>query len=77
MDLRIGVTDTPREIELNLADDTDRDALKQQIEAALAGETSTLWLVDRKGREVAIPSSRIAYIDLGSGSEPRPMGFSS
>lgn len=77
MDLRIGVTDTPREIELNLADDTDRDALKQQIEAALAGDTSTLWLTDRKGREVAIPSVRIAYIDLGSAAEPRPMGFSS
>lgn len=77
MDVRIGVTHSPREIELHMADDTDRDALKAQIEAALGGDNSTLWLEDRKGREVAVPSSSIAYVELGSATDSRPIGFSS
>lgn len=77
MDVRIGVTQSPREIELTLADDTDREEIKARVEAALAGEGAVLWLVDRKGREVAVAGERIAYVELGSEADSRPMGFSS
>ena len=74
MDIRIGVTDNPREIALQLADDTDRAAVKAQIEAALSGATDVLWLTDDKGKEVAVAASRIAYAELGpEGSNP--IGF--
>ena len=77
MDVRIGVTHTPREIEVQLADDTDRAALKARVESALAAGDGTLWLEDRKGREVAVAVDKIAYVELGSATESRPMGFSS
>lgn len=77
VEVRIGVTYSAREIELQLSDDTDRDALKKKIETALANEAGILWLEDRKGREVAIPSAKISYVDLGSDLGVRPMGFSS
>lgn len=77
MDVRIGVTHTPREIELQLADDIDRVALKAQVEAVLASGDGFLWLEDRKGREVGIPAAKVAYVELGSATESRPMGFSS
>lgn len=74
MDIRIGVTDNPREITLQLADDVDRAALKTQIDSALAGGEGALWLTDEKGKEVAVPASRIAYVELGpEGSNP--IGF--
>ena len=37
MDVRIGVTHTPKEIEVELADGADADAVAAQIEQALAG----------------------------------------
>ncbi len=76
MDIRIGVTDTPREINLELADDADRDALKADIDAALAGESSTLWLTDDKGRDIAVAATRIAYVDVGPEGSTNPIGFS-
>ena len=76
MDVRIGVTYSPREIELQLAQDVDRAELKSQVEKVLASETEVLWITDRKGREVGVPSSKITYVELGSAEESRPMGFS-
>ncbi len=74
MDIRIGVTDGPREIVLRVDESVDRAALKSRIETALSGG-AVLWLTDHKGREVALASSRIAYVDLApEGSNP--IGFS-
>lgn len=74
MDIRIGVTDNPREIALQLADDADRSVLKSQIEAALSGSSDVLWLTDDKGREVAVSSARLAFIELGP-EGGNPIGF--
>lgn len=74
MDIRIGVTDNPREIALQLADDTDRAALKAEIDAALGGGVGVLWLTDDKGKEVGIPASRLAYVELGPAGS-NPIGF--
>ncbi len=57
MDVRIGVTQAPREINVELADDADRDDLKARIEAALAGANDVLWMTDKRGKDVAVPVS--------------------
>jgi hypothetical protein len=75
VDVRIGVTHSPKEIGVELPDGTDREALKKSIAAAIAGGDDVLWLTDRKGREVAIPASKIAYVELGSADATRPVGF--
>jgi hypothetical protein len=74
VDIRIGVTDNPREIALQLADDTDRDALKAEVDTALSDGTGVLWLTDDKGKEVAIPAARLAYVELGPAGS-NPIGF--
>jgi hypothetical protein len=74
VDVRIGVTQTPREIEVELADGTNPDALVQQIEEALSGH-SVLWLTDRRGRRVGVPAEKVAYVELNTGSEDRRVGF--
>ena len=63
VDVRIGVTHTPKEIEVELADGTSPDAVVHQIEQALSGQ-SVLWLTDRRGRRVGIPAATVAYIEL-------------
>jgi hypothetical protein len=75
VDVRIGVTQAARELLVELADDTDRDALKGTITAALAGAVDTLTLTDRRGREVMVPSAKIAYVEVGVADGERRMGF--
>ena len=73
MDVRIGVTQAPREITVEI-DDAARDDLRARVEAALSGATDVLWLDDRRGRQVAVPTAKIAYVELGS-PEERRIGF--
>jgi hypothetical protein len=74
VDVRIGIVQTVKELEVELADDADRDAIMADIEKALTGE-SILWLTDRKGRRVAVPASKVAYIEVGAPSTDRRVGF--
>jgi len=75
VDLRIGVTQAPRELSIELAEDADRDALKAKVEDALAGSTDVLWVTDKRGKDVAIPAAKIAYVELGSADGDRRIGF--
>ena len=56
MIVRIGVSDTPKEVEVDMADDTDGDAVRGDIEAAVTAGAGMLWLTDRHGRQVGIPA---------------------
>lgn len=76
MDVRIGVVQTPKEIEVEMDDSTDREALKQKIDDALAGEDGVLWLTDKRGNDVAVAVSRIGYVEVGHPAATRSMGFS-
>ena len=76
VDIRIGVTQAPREISLELEDDEKaRQTLQAAIEDALSGKTNTLWIVDKRGRDIAIPSAKIAYVEIGSSGADRRIGF--
>ena len=75
MDLRIGVTDNPKEIRVELADNTDVAALRSEVDAAVAGGGPVLWLTDIRGRQVGVPAGKIAYVDIGAPGSDNPVGF--
>lgn len=75
--MRIGVTNTPKEIDLELPDGTDADALSKQIEETLGSETAVLWLTDRRGRRVGVPAAKVAYIEIDAKGDDRRVGFGS
>ncbi len=74
MDIRIGIVQSMKEIDVELPADADRDQVMKDVEAALTDE-KVLWLTDRKGRRVGIPASRIAYVELGTPASDRVVGF--
>ncbi len=74
VDVRIGVTQAPREISLEV-DDAVRDDLKTRVEAALSGATDVLWITDKRGRDVGVPAAKIAYVEVGSAEGERRIGF--
>ena len=73
MDVRIGVTHTPKEIELDMSEEPA--AVAKTIEKALASGDGMLWLTDRKGRRVGVPSAKVAYVEIGASTEERRVGF--
>jgi hypothetical protein len=74
VDLRIGLTHTVKELEIQLPEDTDPSAIQTQVESAIAGST-TFWLTDRKGRQFGVPGERVAYVEIGSPKDERRIGF--
>lgn len=74
VDVRIGVTQAPRELTVEV-DDDERDDLKARVEAALSGATDVLWIVDKRGRDIGVPAAKIAYVELGSADGERRIGF--
>ncbi|HUB72305.1 MAG TPA: DUF3107 domain-containing protein [Acidimicrobiales bacterium] len=75
MDVRIGITQAPREIEVELAESTSADELAATIERAVESASGMLWLTDKRGRRVGIPAAKLAYIELDTGAETRRVGF--
>jgi hypothetical protein len=75
MDVRVGVTQTPKEILVELPDGADQDKLIAEVEAALSSESGVLWLTDRKGRRVGVPAAKVAYIEIGHPSQDTRVGF--
>jgi hypothetical protein len=76
VDVRIGVTYSPKELDIELPDDADPAKVKAEIEASL-GKGDVVWVVDRRGRQVGVPSDKIAYVEIGSPDSDRRIGFGS
>jgi hypothetical protein len=74
VDVRIGITQTAKEIDLELDPALRREDVFAEIEKALADSTSVLWLTDKRGRRVGVPSAKVAYIEIGA-DEDRRVGF--
>ena len=77
VDVRIGITQTPKELEIELADDADVAKLTAEISESLSSGSGVLWLTDRKGRKVAVPVAKVAYVEFGATDDVRRVGFGS
>lgn len=76
MELRIGVTHSARDISLELeSDEKSRATVRKSVEEALAGKSEVLWLKDKRGREVAVPAEKIAFVEFGAPEGERRLGF--
>ena len=75
MDIRIGIVNAPREVGVELAEDSTVADVKALVDAAVSAGTGLVWLTDKKGREVGFPADKIAYVEIGSPEDQR-IGFS-
>ncbi|GGM17885.1 DUF3107 domain-containing protein [Nakamurella endophytica] len=72
MDVKIGVTDSNRELVVSSA--SQPDEIEALVAKSLEDPKGTLTLVDDKGRRVIVPSARIAYVEIAP-SDTRRVGF--
>ena len=75
MDVRIGIADSPQVIEVDMSEDTDRNALKETVNSVLSGTTPVLTLEDRKGKEINVAAARVAFVEIGAADAERRIGF--
>ncbi|WP_264068010.1 DUF3107 domain-containing protein [Mycolicibacterium komossense] len=72
MEVKIGVTDSPRELVFNSTQTPDE--LEKLVSAALAKGSELLSLSDDKGKRFLVQASRIAYVEIGA-ADSRRVGF--
>lgn len=72
MDIKIGITQSPRELVIDSAQDVDE--VQKAVAKALKDDASVLELADRRGRQFLVPSGKIAYVEIGEG-DVRRVGF--
>ena len=76
MEVKLGVTDNPKELEVDI--DQSADEVVKIVESALANETRVvLWLTDSRGRRVGIPTDKLAYIEMSEDNPEKRVGFAS
>jgi hypothetical protein len=73
VEVKIGVADSPRELTVSTGDSPDR--IEAIVTDALRNTQGLLTLVDDKGRRFMVPTSRVAYIEIGP-ADSRRVGFS-
>ena len=74
MELRVGVTDTHKELLIELEERAKREKLVAEIEKSLSDGEGMMWFTDKRGRTVGVPSAKVAYIEL-SAEDERRVGF--
>jgi hypothetical protein len=70
-DIRIGITDTPQE--LNIETELSLDKVQALINESLSKDTPFV-ITDVRGRQTIVPAKKIAFIELGE-SAVRRVGF--
>ena len=72
MDIRIGIANSPREI--NLESSQTSAEVEQVVASALDSGATFIKLVDNKGKVYIVPSASLSYIEVGE-ETTRRVGF--
>ncbi|MET3768662.1 hypothetical protein ABIB15_001344 [Marisediminicola sp. UYEF4] len=72
MDIRIGITNSPREI--NFESSQSAGEIEKIVATALEAKSSHISLKDDKGKLYVIPTAALGYVEIGSDTSRR-VGF--
>ncbi|WP_066910840.1 DUF3107 domain-containing protein [Millisia brevis] len=72
MDVKIGVSQSPRE--LALVSSQTAEEVEALVAGVFDGSNPVLSLVDEKGRKFLVPAEKISYVEIGP-SDSRKVGF--
>jgi hypothetical protein len=74
MEVRIGVIYSAKELSVEL-DGGKAEDIVSAVEDALKGGAPVIWLTDKKGRRVGIPSDKVAYVEVAEEDAAKRVGF--
>jgi len=73
MEVKIGVVYSAKELSVEL--EGKADEVVATIEDALKGGAPVIWLTDKKGRRVGVPTDKGAYIEVAEEDHSKRVGF--
>lgn len=76
MEVRIGVIYSAKELSVEL-EGGKADDVVATVENALKGGAPVIWLTDRKGRRVGVPTDKVAYVEVAEEDNAKRVGFGS
>lgn len=78
MEIRIGVRNVTRELNLDVSENADQvvEAVNTALQQAEGDSGAALELTSQKGRRVIVPVAALGYVEIGE-EEPRKVGFGS
>lgn len=71
MKVRIGIAESDKVVEIEV---DDAEGFKSTLANAL-GSGEMAWFTDVKGRQVGIPATRLAYVEVDAEDSPHSVGF--
>ncbi|MEX1043667.1 MAG: DUF3107 domain-containing protein [Acidimicrobiia bacterium] len=72
MKVRIGIADSTKVIELEVADAKE---FESSISEQIASSDGLVWVEDSKKRRVGIPASRVSYVEVETDDTKTSVGF--
>ncbi|MGH9012137.1 MAG: DUF3107 domain-containing protein [Acidimicrobiia bacterium] len=73
MEVRIGVVYSAKELSVEV--EGKGDEIVSAVEDALMGGAPVIWLTDKAGRRVGIPTDKVAYIEVAEEDQAKRVGF--
>lgn len=74
MEVKIGVIYSAKELSVEL-DGGKADDVVSAVEDALRGGAPVIWLTDKKGRRVGVPTDKVAYVEVAEEDATKRVGF--
>ena len=75
MDVRIGIIQTMKELDIDLPEGKTAAEVVAEVDKTLAQPDGVLWFTDKRGRSVGVQSAKVAYVEIGGGGDDRRVGF--
>ncbi|MEU8898374.1 DUF3107 domain-containing protein [Nocardia sp. NPDC048505] len=72
MEVKIGISDSPRELIINSSQTADE--VEALVSGALSGDGGIVSLTDDKGRKFLIQAAKVSYVEIGTPASGR-VGF--
>ncbi len=72
MRVRISMSRSPREVELDI---DDLAGFKGEVSKLYADEQQIWWVTDIKGKELGLPVEHIGHIEIDTADSERHIGF--
>ncbi|MEX6429840.1 MAG: DUF3107 family protein [Ferrimicrobium sp.] len=76
MEIRIGLGDAMREIEVEMDEGTEQAKVIDEFTKVQSEGQALWWLTDRRGKKVGVPVAKILFIEVSPNKEQRKVGFS-
>jgi hypothetical protein len=77
MEVVFGVQARDGAIRVQMSEEEVADLKKRLDETFKHDSAEIFWLTDKDGREIGIPTDKIAYVEFGAEKSSRQVGFSS